>query len=142
MEFRVLEFGSEDYALTVDLRRRVLRIPLGLDFTPEQIEAENEDLHLAAFEHGRLVACLVLTPVSKLEVKMRQVAVEPEMQGVGIGKALVVFSEAEARSRGFRLMSMSARDTAIPFYERLGYSAVGEPFTEVGIPHRRMEKAI
>ena len=31
-------------------------------------------------------------------------------------------------------MSLHARQIAVPFYERLGYTIVGEPFEEVGIP--------
>jgi len=37
-------------------------------------------------------------------------------------------------------MILSARDTAIPFYERLKYNVEGEPFEEVTIPHRLMAK--
>jgi predicted GNAT family N-acyltransferase len=39
-------------------------------------------------------------------------------------------------------MILHARATAVPFYLRLGYTVVGEPFEEVGIPHRGMEKAL
>jgi predicted GNAT family N-acyltransferase len=39
-------------------------------------------------------------------------------------------------------MVLNARDTAIPFYLHLGYELVGEPFVEVGIPHRKMRKAL
>jgi predicted GNAT family N-acyltransferase len=37
---------------------------------------------------------------------------------------------------------LNARGTAIGFYAKLGYTGVGEEFTEVGIPHLRMDKAI
>jgi len=39
-------------------------------------------------------------------------------------------------------MVLHAREAAIPFYLRLGYELEGEPFTEVGIPHRRMVKLL
>jgi predicted GNAT family N-acyltransferase len=37
---------------------------------------------------------------------------------------------------------MHARQTAVGFYQKLGYSITGEPFEEVTIPHYIMEKAL
>jgi predicted GNAT family N-acyltransferase len=39
-------------------------------------------------------------------------------------------------------MVLHARETAVPFYNALGYNSVGAQFEEVGIPHFRMEKAL
>ena len=39
-------------------------------------------------------------------------------------------------------MTMHARETAVPFYERLGYATVGARFEEVTIPHFKMEKRL
>jgi predicted GNAT family N-acyltransferase len=39
-------------------------------------------------------------------------------------------------------MVLHARDTAVPFYEALGYEAFDDPFVEVAIPHRKMRKAL
>ena len=83
-----------------------------------------------------------MTPVTSEVVQMRQVAVEPALQGKGAGTILVQASEAVARELGFREMMMHARDTAVPFYERLRYAKRGEPFEEVTIPHREMWKAL
>lgn len=73
---------------------------------------------------------------------MRQVAVQADLQGQGLGRILVEFSEATARAHGFARMVLNARDTAVNFYLRLGYEIEGEPFTEVTIPHRRMSKLL
>jgi predicted GNAT family N-acyltransferase len=118
----------------------VLRWPLGLDFTDEQIQAEDSEVHIAALEADKVVGCLVLTPMDEGVIKMRQVAVEPELQGQGIGAQVVELSEQVARARGFNEMVLHARDTAVPFYLRLGYEVFGEPFEEVTIPHRKMRK--
>lgn len=124
------------------LRREVLRKPLGLNYTPEELAAENADTLLAAFVDGHVVACLLLTPVDSHTAKMRQVAVAPERQGQGLGRRLVEFSEEWLRGRGFRHITLSARDTAIPFYLALGYACEGELFTRIGIPHRQMAKRL
>jgi predicted GNAT family N-acyltransferase len=37
---------------------------------------------------------------------------------------------------------MHARDTAIGFYEKLGYKVKGDGFIEVNVPHHVMEKEL
>lgn len=136
-----IEFATPEYDEAVALRYEVLRKPLGLEFQPEQLAAEWSDIHLAAFDTaGKMVAILLLTPVNDQEVKMRQVAVATEQQGRGLGAALVAQSEEIARSMNFTKMTLHARETAVPFYLRLGYEKVGDLFEEVSIPHYKMVK--
>jgi len=138
-----IEFATPEYDEAVALRYEVLRKPLGLEFQPEQLAAEWSDIHLAAFDAaGKMVAILLLTPVNDQEVKMRQVAVATEQQGRGLGAALVAQSEEIARSMNFSKMTLHARETAVPFYLRLGYEKVGDLFEEVSIPHFKMEKKV
>lgn len=142
LEFRILTHGSASYEAAVKLRARVLREPLGLKFEAHQLAAEKSDIHIAAFEDGRLLGCLILTPHENNTVKMRQVAVDPVAQGVGVGRALVAYSEREAKTRGFFEIFLHAREGVVPFYERLGYDIIGGAFTEVAIPHRKMRKEL
>ena len=124
------------------MRRRILRTPLGLDFDPEDLEKEVRDIHVAAYDFAVLVGCLVLTPYAEGDMKMRQVAVDDQVQSKGIGTEMVLYSERLVKQRGYKRMVLSARDTAVAFYERLNYSLEGEPFEEVGIPHRMMAKEL
>lgn len=142
MDLRWIPHLSPAYALCVALRRAVLRQPLGLDFTELDLAAEGDTFHLACFEGDRLLGTLMLTPRGETVVQMRQVAVAEGRQGQGLGTLLVRESEAEARRRGFKTMTLHARDVAVPFYLNLGYACVGEPFTEVGIGHQEMEKTL
>ncbi|HLP93991.1 MAG TPA: GNAT family N-acetyltransferase [Saprospiraceae bacterium] len=138
-----ISFGTPEYDESVALRYEVLRKPLGLEFTPEQLSQEWSDIHLAGFNPaGIMVAILILTPADEHTVKMRQVAIAPALQGQGLGAKLVQASEMLARSQNFRRMVLHARETAVPFYLKLGYQIVGEPFEEVTIPHAKMEKAL
>jgi predicted GNAT family N-acyltransferase len=140
MELRRIQHNTPEYEHVVALRRRVLRAPLGLDFTPEQLAAEADDIHLAGFEGETPVACLILAPVSAQEFKMRQVAVAPERQGERLGSRLVEYCETVARAAGCVQITLHARETAVLFYLRAGYEIVGEPFEEVTVPHRKMMK--
>ena len=142
MDLQIIEVahGSARYQEEVALRYRVLREPLGLNFTDAQLAAEGSDIHLAVLAAGKLCAVLLLTAREEGDIQMRQVAVAPELQGTGLGRALVEASEVKARELGFKRMVLHARKSAIGFYERLGYTAHGEEFEEVGIPHRHMDR--
>jgi predicted GNAT family N-acyltransferase len=141
-EIRPVPYGSQEYDATVELRRAVLRRPLGLDFTEEQLAAEKDDVHFAFLHADEALACLVFTPKGDGVLKMRQVAVREDLQGQGLGRQLVETSEAWARANGYKRIVLHARDTAVPFYLAQGYAIEGEPFEEVGIPHRAMFKTI
>jgi predicted N-acetyltransferase YhbS len=136
---------SPAYEQAVALREAVLRRPLGLDFTRQELDDEAASHHVAAFDghaDGPLVGCLVLLPVDAEVVRMRQVAVRPDRQRCGIGGALVHFAEEAARTRGYRTIVAHVREPAVPFYARLGYERVGERFVEVTLPHFLMRKVI
>jgi GNAT superfamily N-acetyltransferase len=138
-----IEFGTPAFDEAVQLRYEVLRRPLGLEYTPEQLAAEYDQIHLAAYsDSGILLGYLNLSPVDAQIVKMRQVAVGADWQKKGVGKAMVAASEALALHLGFAHMVLHARETAVPFYKTLEYNMVGDRFEEVGIPHYRMEKAL
>jgi predicted GNAT family N-acyltransferase len=135
-------YGSPEYWASVALRNLILREPLGLEFTEEEREADKAYHHFACYLGGRLAGCLVLCPREGGDIQMRQVSVATELQGQGIGTALVEYSEVWARQAGYRRMILHARDTATAFYEKLGYAKVGEPFEEISIPHWEMEKRL
>ncbi len=141
-EIREVAFGSPAYDEACSLRDELLRRPLGLTLTAEDREGEERQWHLVAEAGGKVVACLVLQPLSGGELKMRQVAVAAAFQKRGLGRALVERAEALGRERGSVTMVLHARLPVVPFYEMLGYRALGEPFVEVTIPHRRMHKAL
>ena len=134
--------GSPEYLQTVELRLHVLRRPLGLDLTAGDLARETDHFHLAAYLADDLVGCLILVPLEGGEIKMRQVAVDPEWQGGRIGSEMVKEAECFAREQGFKLMTLHARLNVVPFYSRLGYDTEGEVFEEVTIPHQHMLKRL
>jgi ribosomal protein S18 acetylase RimI-like enzyme len=133
-ELRWAAFGGHDYEALVDLRREVLRKPLGMDFTEQQLLEERSQLHLGAWSGARVIGCLVLKNLGGGTVQMRQVAVSDSARKLGVGRLLVEESELEARRRGWRRMVLHARQTAVAFYERLGYVIEGEPLWRSDFP--------
>lgn len=142
IEVRECKFDSPEYHQALALRYRVLREPLGLQFGPDDRVKDSKDTHLLAFIDKIVVGTLTLAHVSNVEVKMRQVAIDETKQGLGIGGKLVQASEGFARGKGYKTMQLNARESAVSFYEKLGYLAEPETFNEVGIPHKKMHKRL
>jgi GNAT superfamily N-acetyltransferase len=142
LSFREIRIDSAEYRAAVRLRAAVLREPLGVEFTAEEIAAEPQCRHFAACEGQDVVATLLLLPLDAATAKMRQVAVRPDRQRGGVGAALVRFAEEWAREHGYREIVAHARETAVSFYERLGYQAEAETFLETTIPHRFVRKCL
>ena len=142
MTFREIAWGSAEYAAEIRLRNEILRKPLGLSLEDEDLAPEREQLHYGLFDPaGTLAACAVAVPLSQTEARIRQMAVVPSRQGGGLGKKLMTELEADLRARGFERFQLNARASAVGFYEKLGYSIVGDEFREVTVPHFRMTKA-
>jgi predicted GNAT family N-acyltransferase len=142
MALKIIDHGSKQYQQMVKLRDDILRKPLGLSFTPEELEKEKDHLLIGAYEDDNLLACCMLVEENPGTVRLRQMAVLNNLQGKGIGKALMIFAENLARDRGYKKISMHARKNAIGFYEKMGYVRVGDEFEEITIPHYLMEKKL
>ncbi len=139
---REIEYGSKEYKDELEIRNRVLRLPLGLDIYDEDLKAEKDDTHLGAFYGGRLAGVLVLTPIKEGHARMRQVAVDDGLRSRGIGKMLVNHAEGLLRSGGCKEIMLHSRMTSMDFYKRQGYTVTSEVFTEVMIPHVEMRKQL
>ncbi len=102
-------------------------------------------LALAHSPGGRLLGAARLLPdAGDGRRQLRQVAVEPAVHGTGVGRALVCALERAAALEGATEVWLHARESAFPFYERLGYEYTSELFRSelTGIPHRTMRKAL
>ncbi|MDF1696434.1 MAG: GNAT family N-acetyltransferase [Saprospiraceae bacterium] len=138
-----VEFNTPSYGELIYLRDLLLRKPIGLEFTPEDLSTEYNSTHIAAFSNmDELLGTLVMKPLDKHQVKMRQVAVFPFAQRKGIGQQMVAASERFAIANGFSEIVLSARVPAVPFYEKLNYEVVSDIYKEVGIDHYKMKKKL
>ncbi|HEY6978269.1 MAG TPA: GNAT family N-acetyltransferase [Chitinophagaceae bacterium] len=142
MAVKIIDHGSKEYKQMVDLRYSMLRKPLGLSFSEEELQEEKNNIHIGCFDDDKLEGCCMLVPKDDGTIQLRQMAVISGLQGKGIGRVLMQFAENIARDRGFKKLIMHARKTAMGFYEKLGYNKVGNEFLEVTIPHYIMEKGL
>ena len=142
MEFTEIQWQSELYRQEIELRLELLRSPLGLSFSDEQLSDEATDLHFGMLDEGQLIACAVIVPLSESLAKLRQMAVAEAYQHRGIGATLVRKIESVLTDRLFLAIELHARDHAVGFYEKLGYRKQGSQFIEVTLPHWKMSKSI
>jgi ribosomal protein S18 acetylase RimI-like enzyme len=142
MALKIIDYGSPEYMQMVKLRDAILRKPLGLTFTSEDLEQEKDNMFIGAFEEDRMLGCCMLVEEQPDIVRLRQMAVLNDLQGKGIGRALMNFAENLARDRGYKIVRMHARNNAVGFYEKVGYKVKGDQFIEVTIPHFVMEKEL
>lgn len=150
---RVQRIETDDplYAQEVSLRTAVLLDPVGLSFA-EYLElapaGESTVEHFVAVaDHQtgpRVVGTATLfCPAGTSQEtfgKVQQVCVDRQRQGEGIGRNVMIAIEARAFGElGLPGLYCHAQLSAMPFYERLGWTAGSETFLEAGIEHRRME---
>lgn len=124
----------------VNLRMEILRKPLKLTFEADELEREKNDVLIGAFDEDKILGCCLLTELDKNCVRLRQMAVQNNLQGKGIGASIMNYAENIAMDLGYKKLIMHARQTAIGFYEKLGYKVAGDEFIEISLPHVIMEK--
>ncbi len=139
---RIVEapLGSDLYRQSLLLREAVLRAPLGLKLTEEELEDDVHRQHFCALSHGAVVGSVSLRPLDEETVQLRQMAVAEDRRRERIGAELLGAAEAFARKEGYKTIVLNARLGAEGFYVRFGYVASGDPFDEKTIPHIRMSK--
>lgn len=142
LELSVINYESELYPEVLNLRNNVLRLPLGLELTEDDVIEDKNQYIIIGQRDSKVVACLMLKILDKDTVKFRQMAVDPIMQQSGIGTLLINYAENFCFLNEYSKLELNARKSAKGFYLQLGYQLVGEHFTEVGIPHIKMMKIL
>lgn len=145
MIVREFKYDADGYRDILAMRDRLLRKPLGLAWSGADLEGESTQLHFGLFDRdqgGEMIACVVIKPLDEDTAKLRQMAVDDPYRRSGAGSFMIRRVEDILRDRGFASIEMDARETAVGFYEKLGYQVRGQRFTQVTIPHFRMLKTL
>ena len=74
--------------------------------------------------------------------RIGRMAVLQPLRGGGAGRQVMQALEQAARERGDREVILSAQRSAEGFYRRLGYTASGDTYLDVGIPHVDMRRPL
>ena len=123
-----------------ELRNKVLLRPIGI---PDHAWEMNDETswHFVAVQNEEVIGCVVLFPLdnSGQQTQLKQMAVENNYQGKGIGKLLVNELLSFCKMKGIKEVVCHARDNSVKLYLSLGFEIYGDSFVEVGIPHSHMK---
>ena len=83
-------------------------------------------------------------PECEGEIRLRQVAVDPDLRGHGIGRTLMQVAESIVSMRGFTRVGVASREQAYAFYRACGYDFFGDEYISqlTYVPHTHMSKVI
>lgn len=106
----------------------------------EQDAADATAVHAVVHNSlGQAVATGRLIPTGTPDVsQVGRLAVKRVLRGGSLGRQVLQALTGEARSRGDREVMLHAQNSAVGFYERLGWQRRGGLFEEAGIPHQEM----
>jgi GNAT superfamily N-acetyltransferase len=141
--FRIATVSTQDI---LPLRMKVLR-----EGTPSQDPRYTEDdweitTHLALYQHDEIVGTSSwLTNIFPLphahsnncDTQLRGMAIDQSLQSTGLGAELLLYGVHMAQRNGAGIVWARARDSALRFYERNGFTTVGDAFTDeaTGMSH-------
>jgi predicted GNAT family N-acyltransferase len=126
------------------LRHQVLRAGRPIESANLTDDDADGTIHYALFEDAKVVSCLSLMRSeldSESAWQLRGMAVDVDLQGMGLGGRLLNYAMDDARSVGYSMvMWCNARITAVGFYEKYGWKVCSDVFDVplVG-PHFKMK---
>jgi predicted GNAT family N-acyltransferase len=131
--------SAADMPEVAALRTRVFVDEQGVPAEIERDAADATAVHvLSRDDGGRVVATGRLLLRDDGTASIGRMAADPAVRGRGHGSAVLTELHHQAAQRGMREIELHAQLTARAFYERAGYTAVGDVYEEAGIAHITM----
>ncbi|MFI5310131.1 MAG: GNAT family N-acetyltransferase [Gemmatimonadales bacterium] len=150
---RVERANETDLAALVALNNRFVPQGLTLARTEEFAYAHLADFRVIRDADGGVLGCVALDEYSPSIVELISLAVSPDAQGIGYGKALIAAAEGLARRRGYaELFAVSYSDdlflscgydrvTLSHYPEKVSrYTSIDRSEIEVGEKHCFMKR--
>ena len=136
--------SKAEFAVYFELRWRLLRAPWNQPRGSEQDDREADSIHIMAMTKNAAVAGVGRLHFNNIsEAQIRYMAVSTGHQRQGIGSRILTVLEERARQLGASVIVLDARETALGFYTRHGYTPTGPGVMLFNrIAHVRMEKQL
>ena len=140
---KAIAYATTAYRESLELRNRVMRLPLGRDIFDEDLSFEKCAEMIGVYEEDVLLGVGVMVPQGE-DFSLEFLCVDPVRQRGGLGGMLLAAMEERALELGAKRITMHARVSAQGFYERHGYRDTGEVCIHHGapVPHIVMAKNI
>lgn len=134
------DLNSPIYQDALDIRYKVFvdeqKVPKELEID----DLEDSSLHVVLYQSEQAIATARLYKLDDDSYKVQRVAVLRAFRKNGFGKRLMKEVEKKAKMMQAYRLILDSQNTAIPFYEKLGYKISSSEFMDAGIPHHRMIK--
>ena len=118
--------SKEEFQAYYHFRWKLLRQPWGQELGSEQDELEEQSIHrMIVDENEQVIAIGRLHKTTQHEAQIRYMAVAEHSQGQGLGLSILNELELAARKIGVEKISLNARESAVKFYQKLGYKDQG-----------------
>lgn len=142
--YKVLEAHHADIVKRIiQLRVDVLRKPWNQPAETATDALEPTTINAYIEDQGKIVACGRLQDNGGGVGQVRFMAVDPAYQGKGLGNLIMQFLEKRAQDLKLDTIELQARENAVSFYERNGYTIREKTFLLWGIiQHYLMVKKI
>ncbi|MBR5152831.1 MAG: GNAT family N-acetyltransferase [Clostridia bacterium] len=111
---------------------------------PKEVELDGCDhllLHFCLYD-GDILLSYLRAEQSGEGMHLGRVTTRAEVRRRGYGRMLMDYVACYAKEKGCHFLELHAVDTAVGFYEKLGFSTHGEYFMETGVPHIYMKKPL
>jgi len=142
MEFEYIDTSHELYSEAKEIRMECFFA--GMKNAHELIndKNENEGLHLICIGESRTVLGTGRLNIKHSTGIISQMAIKPKHQKSGIGKEILNHLLLKCKKMRLETIELSARETAIGFYEKYGFKPIGSkyPSQKTGIIHQKMVK--
>ena len=145
MEKVSLEVGAAAYlrAASNYIRMQVFVLEKSLALSDEFDQNDTLDTIYAVLYAGPLpIATARLLQESNRVARIGRVATLKEYRGKQLGSQVVTVLEDLAEEKGVEQLLIHAELTAAKFYENLGYTRIGKPYDEDGVPCITLEKRL
>lgn len=140
--FKTIEFLSQEYHEMLQLRENVMRKPLGLLLSAEDVKDDNVRTHIGGYCNGVLICACSFKIIHRKIAHLYSVCVKQEFQNRGVGQQLMHFTEKYVKLLGAARLYVEGRESAKKFYQKCVFSPCGSEYIDMNILHQDMRKDI
>jgi len=130
-----LEIIEINWQETIPIRHQVLWPNEAPEFCI--VDGDNQALHFAVVIKKQIV-CVASIYIDGEIARLRKFATLPQFQGQGIGSFMLEHLVKILKSKQMDSLWFDARETAVGFYNRLGFTTTGELFYKHKIAYYKM----
>lgn len=142
---KVKRINQEEFDTYLSIRKKVFVDEQNVSIEEEIDEHDHPNnvnvIHIAAFQGDTMIGTQRIFR-SKEEYKIGRVAVLEPYRKLGVGSALLAYAQKQAINNGIKTLKLGAQLSAVPFYEKNGYTSYGTVYLDANIEHIDMKKTL